>query len=162
MVNLTSGNRAWELRCHFCKYALRKVDFSNCFCVGFALQKIWNMELTAKTGGKTFSNLLPSSIRVPAICLIMRVSVVAKNHRLPSSYPFVRMYPSGFHWTDVREILYRGLTWILVEKTEILFRVKNIGHCTWRPKYVRLLPATLNLHKSALFRVKWYSIRLLG
>jgi hypothetical protein len=37
---------------------------------------------------------------------------------------------------------------------------KNIGDITWTPKYVLLLPVTLNHHESAVF--KWNGIRLFG
>jgi hypothetical protein len=35
---------------------------------------------------------------------------------------------------------------------------KNVGHCTWRPKYVLLLPVILYRHKSAAF--EWNGVTL--
>jgi hypothetical protein len=59
------------------------------------------------------------------------------------------MYQRGSDWTDLREISY----WVSVEKIQILLRsVKNVGHSTWQPKCVLLLPA-FNHHARAFFEI---------
>jgi hypothetical protein len=49
----------------------------------------------------------------------------------------------------------------LLKKIEIWLKSdKNIGDIKWRPKYLLLMPVTLNHHWSAVF--KWIGIRLFG
>ena len=76
---------------------------------------------------------------------------------LLSVCPSVRTYQRTSHWTDFGEIWYWGLFMNIVEKFHILL---NIGHFTWRPKYITLLSATLNRHKST--PCEWNGIMLLG
>jgi len=92
----------------------------------------------------------------------------SQKYQLASSFPCVgvcyvhprvrlpvRMCKSGSHLTDFREIWYWGLLWKYVEKSG-----KNIGCFAWRHKYVCMLPATLNHHRSDL--VDWNRVKLLG
>jgi hypothetical protein len=79
----------------------------------------------------------------------------------PSICPSVCVYECSCHWMDFREIWYWGCLWKSVEKTEILLKLdKSIGDLTWRPKYVLLLPVTLNHHRNVV--LKWNGIRLFG
>jgi hypothetical protein len=61
------------------------------------------------------------------------------------------------------QIWYWGCLWKSVKKPQILLKSgTNIEHFTWRPKYVLLLQATLNLHNSALCncnRIRLLSVR---
>jgi hypothetical protein len=64
-------------------------------------------------------------------------------------HPSVRMYQRGSVWTYFREIWYWVLLWSCVEKVQIWLKSdKNMGHFTWRPTYVWLLPAKYIRHKS--------------
>jgi hypothetical protein len=74
--------------------------------------------------------------------------------------PFIRMYQSSSHCTDIREIWYWRLLWKTVEKIKIWLKSdKNIEQFALRYKCNLLLPVTLNHHKSAVF--EWNGIRLL-
>ena len=71
------------------------------------------------------------------------------------------MHQRGSHWADVFDILYSGLLRKPVKKINIQLKPgKNVGHFTWTPRSVLLLPATLNCHKSTIF--EWNGNRLLG
>ena len=70
--------------------------------------------------------------------------------------PSVRLFAciiaatTGFPWN-----LILGTSWKSVKKSKFWLKSgRIIGHCTWRPKYVLLFLATLNLHESALW-LKW-------
>ena len=70
------------------------------------------------------------------------------------------MYQRYSHWTNLRGILYGGYLWQSVEKNKIrLISGKTSGNLFEGPKYVVLLPATLNCHKSAIF--EWNGIKLI-
>ena len=75
--------------------------------------------------------LLPSSC--PSVCLFGCPHVTSA---VPTGRISVKFYIGDFLWKSVK----KTETW--------LQSGKNIGHFTWRPKYVLLLPATLNHHKS--------------
>ena len=61
----------------------------------------------------------------------------------------VRMHQRGSHWTDFREVLCWGLLRRSIGKLHIWWKLdKNIGHFTWRPKYVSFLPVTHIRHRS--------------
>ena len=152
-------NRAWELHCHLCtsKYARSKVEYFELLLRRLCFAENLKHGIDCENR-KDFQQ--PFTVVHPCPAISVLWCEIASREKAPDylrhTRPFVRMYLSGSHWTDVRGIWYWGLIWISVEETQIWLRVKNIGHCTWRPKYVRLLPATRNLHKSALFWVKWY------
>jgi hypothetical protein len=75
--------------------------------------------------------------------------------------PSFRVYQCGSHWMNLHEIWSWGLRWKHVKKMQICLKsVKNIRNFTRRPKYVVLLAASINCHKSALF--EWCGIRQLG
>ena len=64
-------------------------------------------------------------------------------------------------WTDVRKIWYLGLLGRYVKGLPKFVNIgENVGHFTWSPKYVFILPTTLNLHNSPPW--EWNGIRLLG
>jgi hypothetical protein len=82
----------------------------------------------------------------------MHVPILAKSACYLSRVRlFVGMYHFSCHGISVK-LWYWGNS---VKKTKCWLKWgKNMGHFTWRPKYVSLFLATLNHHKSALW-LKW-------
>jgi hypothetical protein len=67
--------------------------------------------------------------------------------------PSVRMYQHGSYWTDFHDIWYAKLVWRSVESLQIWLKSgRRVGHFTWRPQYVLLLPARYTRHKSISVR----------
>jgi len=60
------------------------------------------------------------------------------SFRLLCIRPFglsVGKYQRGSHWTNLREIWYRGLSWKHVQEFQIWLQAgNNIGNLTWRPR----------------------------
>jgi hypothetical protein len=76
--------------------------------------------------------------------------------RPPASSRSFHLYQLGFDGTDFHESLCWRLSFKFVIKIQIWLQSdKNIGHIICRLKYVLLLSATLNHHKSSV-RSKWH------